>query len=314
MRFFSQVPNFDFMGKRRIAMIASAIAVIVSLVSLAVRGLEFGVDFTGGVIMEVAYADSVDLAKVREALEVGGFGTVRAQHYGSTHDVLIRAMPSENKDEARQAQDMLAALKVQDASVELRRVEFVGPQVGSDLRVQGTLAMVFALIGILIYVAVRFKWKFGVGAIAATIHDVILVIGWFSLLGHEFDLTVLAAVLAIIGYALNDTVVIFDRIRENFRKVRKTSPEEIMNLSINQTLSRSIMTHLVTLIVVFAMFFVGGEVIHNFSIALIVGIVVATYASIYIASALTLWLKVTPADVVEATPEQKDRRQIDALP
>jgi preprotein translocase subunit SecF len=314
MRFFSQVPNFDFMGKRRIAMIVSTIAVIVSIGSLVVRGLEFGVDFTGGVIMEVAYADSVDLAKVREALEAGGFGTVRAQHYGSTRDVLIRAMPSEKKDEARQAQDMLAALKVQDQSVELRRVEFVGPQVGSDLRVQGTLAMVFALIGILIYVAVRFKWKFGVGAIAATVHDVILVIGWFSLFGLEFDLTVLAAILAIIGYALNDTVVIFDRIRENFRKVRKTGPEEIMNLSINQTLSRSIMTHLVTLIVVFAMFFVGGEVIHNFSIALIVGIVVATYASIYIASALTLWLKVTPADVVEATPEQKERRQIDALP
>jgi preprotein translocase subunit SecF len=314
MRFFSQVPNFDFMGKRRIAMIASAIAMIVSIGSLAVRGLEFGVDFTGGVIMEVAYPETVDLAEVREALEAGGFGTVRAQHYGSTHDVLIRAMPSEEKDESRQAQDMLGALKVQDAGVELRRVEFVGPQVGSDLRVQGALAMVFALIGILIYVAVRFKWKFSVGAVAATVHDVILVIGWFSLLGLEFDLTVLAAVLAIIGYALNDTVVIFDRIRENFRKVRKASPEEIMNLSINQTLSRSIMTHLVTLIVVFAMFFVGGEVIHNFSIALIVGIIVATYASIYIASALTLWLKVTPADVIEAAPEQKERREIDALP
>ena len=188
MRFFSQVPNFDFMGKRQIAMIASTIAVIVSLVSLGVRGLEFGVDFTGGVIMEVAYADSVDLANVREALEAGGFGTVRAQHYGSTHNVLIRAMPSEQKDEARQAQDMLAALKVQDPSVELRRVEFVGPQVGSDLRVQGTLAMVFALIGILIYVAVRFKWKFSVGAVAATIHDVIIVVGFFSLLGLEFCL------------------------------------------------------------------------------------------------------------------------------
>jgi preprotein translocase subunit SecF len=313
MRFFSQVPNFDFMGKRNIAMIASAIAVIVSIGSLAVRGLEFGVDFTGGVIMEVAYPGSVDLAEVREALEAGGFGTVRAQHYGSTHDVLIRAMPSEQKDEARQAQDMLTALKVKDSGVELRRVEFVGPQVGSDLRVQGALAMVFALIGILIYVAVRFKWKFSVGAVAATVHDVIIVIGFFSLLGLEFDLTVLAAVLAIIGYALNDTVVIFDRIRENFRKVRKTGAEEIMNLSINQTLSRSIMTHLVTLIVVFAMFFVGGEVIHNFSIALIVGIVVATYASIYIASALTLWLKVTPADVVE-TAETKESRQIDALP
>ena len=177
---------------------------------------------------------------------------------------------------------------------------------------QGVLAMVFALIGILIYVAVRFKWKFSVGAVVATIHDVIIVIGFFSLFGLEFDLTVLAAVLAIIGYALNDTVVIFDRIRENFRKVRKATPEAIMNLSINQTLSRSIMTHLVTLIVVFAMYFVGGEVIHNFSIALIVGIVVATYASIYVASALTLWLKVTPADIVDV--ETKERKEIDALP
>jgi preprotein translocase subunit SecF len=221
-------------------------------------------------------------------------------------------MPSGQQEEARQAEAMLSVLKTHDASVELRRVEFVGPQVGSDLRVQGVLAMVFALIGILIYVAVRFKWKFSVGAVIATIHDVIIVIGFFSLLQLEFDLTVLAATLAIIGYALNDTVVIFDRIRENFRKVRKSTPEAIMNLSINQTLSRSIMTHLVTMIVVVAMFLVGGEVIHNFSIALIVGIIVATYASIYVASATTLWLKVTPADIVDV--ERKERTEIDALP
>jgi preprotein translocase subunit SecF len=227
--------------------------------------------------------------------------------------VLIRAMPSENQNEAKQAQAMLDVLKVKHADVELRRVEFVGPQVGSDLRVQGVLACVFALIGILIYVAVRFKWKFGVGAVAATLHDVIILVGFFSVFQFEFDLTVLAAVLAIIGYALNDTVVIFDRIRENFRKVRKASPEEIMNLSINQTLSRSIMTHLVTLIVVFAMFFVGGEAIHNFALALIVGIVVATYASIYIASALTLWLKVTPADVVETEPTKEAAQKMTEL-
>jgi len=313
MRFFSQVPNFDFMGKRTIAMGASIIAMLVSIVSLAVQGLSFGVDFTGGVIMEVAYAQSADLGEVRRTLEDGGFGGVSATSYGSTRNVLIRAMPSENQNEAKQAQAMLDVLKVKHADVELRRVEFVGPQVGNDLRVQGVLACIFALIGILIYVAIRFKWKFGVGAVAATLHDVIILVGFFSLFKYEFDLTVLAAVLAIIGYALNDTVVIFDRIRENFRKVRKASPEEIMNLSINQTLSRSIMTHLVTLIVVFAMFFVGGEAIHNFALALIVGIVVATYASIYIASALTLWLKVTPADVVEAEPT-KERAQIDAMP
>jgi len=313
MRFFSQVPNFDFMGKRTIAMGASIIAMLVSIVSLAVQGLSFGVDFTGGVIMEVAYAQSADLGEVRRTLEDGGFGGVSATSYGSTRNVLIRAMPSENQNEAKQAQAMLDVLKVKHADVELRRVEFVGPQVGNDLRVQGVLACIFALIGILIYVAIRFKWKFGVGAVAATLHDVIILVGFFSLFKYEFDLTVLAAVLAIIGYALNDTVVIFDRIRENFRKVRKASPEEIMNLSINQTLSRSIMTHLVTLIVVFAMFFVGGVAIHNFALALIVGIVVATYASIYIASALTLWLKVTPADVVEAEPT-KERAQIDAMP
>jgi preprotein translocase subunit SecF len=312
MRFFSQVPKFDFMGKRRIAVAASGIAVLISIVSIAVNGLAFGVDFTGGVIMEVAYDDDADVEQIREALAQAGFGNVRAQHYGTARDVLIRAMPSGDADEARQAENMLEALKVHDPGVELRRVEFVGPQVGNDLRVQGVLAMVFALIGILIYVAVRFKWKFAVGAVVATIHDVILVIGWFSLLQLEVDLTVLAAVLAIIGYALNDTVVIFDRIRENFRKVRKSTPEAIMNLSINQTLSRSIMTHLVTLIVVVAMFLVGGEVIHNFSTALIVGIIVATYASIYVASALTLWLNVTPEDVVDVTP--KERGELDAMP
>jgi preprotein translocase subunit SecF len=312
MRFFSQVPNFDFMGKRRIAMGVSIVAMLVSIGSLFINGLSFGVDFTGGVIMEVAFSESADLGEVRRTLEEGGFGGVSATTYGSTRNVLIRAMPSENQNEAKQAQAMLDVLKVKHADVQLRRVEFVGPQVGSDLRVQGVLACVFALIGILIYVAVRFKWKFGVGAVAATLHDVIILVGFFSLFQFEFDLTVLAAVLAIIGYALNDTVVIFDRIRENFRKVRKASPVEIMNLSINQTLSRSIMTHLVTLIVVFAMFFVGGEAIHNFALALIVGIIVATYASIYIASALTLWLKVTPADVVETEPAKE--RAIDAMP
>ena len=286
MRFFSRVPNFDFMGKRRIAMTASVIAMLVSIVSLAVQGLNFGVDFTGGVIMEVAYADSADLTEVHKTLEEAGFTGIRATYYGSTRNILIRAMPRGEENEAKQAEGMLEALKVAHPDVERRRVEFVGPQVGSDLRTQGVLACVFALIVILGYVALRFKWKFGVGAVAAT--------------------------LAIIGYALNDTVVIFDRIRENFRKVRKSSPEEIMNLSINQTLSRSIMTHFVTLIVVMAMFLVGGEAIHHFALALIVGIVVATYASIYIASALTLWLKVTPADVVEV--EQKERTQIDALP
>lgn len=313
MRFFSQVPNFDFMGKRRIAVGLSAVAVLISIVSLVVKGLAFGVDFTGGVIMEVSYPQEADVEAVRATLANAGFGNVRAQHYGTTRDVLIRAMPSGDADEARQAENMLAALKVQDPGVELRRVEFVGPQVGSDLRVQGVLAMVFALIGILIYVAVRFKWKFAVGAVVATIHDVILVVGWFSLLQLEVDLTVLAAILAIIGYALNDTVVIFDRIRENFRKVRKSTPEAIMNLSINQTLSRSIITHLVTLIVVVAMFLVGGEVIHNFSAALIVGIIVATYASIYVASALTLWLNVTPEDVVDVGP-RGERGELDAMP
>jgi preprotein translocase subunit SecF len=312
MRFFSQVPNFDFMGKRRIAMAASVVAMIVSIVSLAVQGLNFGVDFTGGVIMEVAYTDSADLVEVHKTLEEGGFGGIRATFYGSTRNVLIRAMPRGEENEAKQADAMLAVLKAKHPDVEKRRVEFVGPQVGSDLRTQGVLATIFALVGILIYVAIRFKWKFGVGAVAATLHDVIILVGFFSLFRFEFDLTVLAAVLAIVGYALNDTVVIFDRIRENFRKVRKASAEHIMNLSINQTLSRSIMTHFVTLIVVMAMFLVGGEAIHNFALALIVGIVVATYASIYIASALTLWLKVTPADVVEV--ETKERTQIDALP
>jgi preprotein translocase subunit SecF len=311
MQFFKQTTHVDFMGKRNIAMGLSIVTSLIALASLIVQGLAFGVDFTGGVIVEVGYADNADLDQVTKTLDAAGFGKVRAQNYGSTRDVLIRAMPTADKDEARQGQAMLEALKAQDPSVQLRRVEFVGPQVGSELRVQGMLAVLFAMIGILIYVALRFKWKFSVGAVVATLHDIIIIVGVFSVFQLEFDLTVLAAVLAIAGYSLNDTVVVFDRIRENFRRVRKSTPVAIVNTSVNETLSRTIMTSFVTLIVVLAMFLVGGEVIHNFSLALIIGIGVGTYSSIYIASALALLLKVTPADVIET---EIKRTEMDALP
>ena len=290
MEFFSKKTNFDFMGKRRLAIILSSVLILASIASLVVRGLNFGIDFTGGTLIEVGYPEAADLGGLREVLGDAGYGDVQMQHFGTSRDVLIRVAPRADRASAQISEEILAALKRADAAVEMRRVEFVGPQVGEELTEQGGLAMLYALIGILIYVSLRFEYRFSLGAVAALVHDVLITLGIFSLLQIEFDLTVLAALLAVIGYSLNDTIVVFDRVRENFRKIRKGGSEQVMNISVNETLSRTVMTGVTTLLVLTALFFLGGEVIHAFALALIIGIFVGTYSSIFIGAPLLSYM------------------------
>jgi preprotein translocase subunit SecF len=304
--------NVDFMRWRRQAIILSTAVNLIALLSFVVQGLDFGLDFTGGTVVEVGYQEPADLGKVRAALTRGGFDAGAVQYFGTSRDVMIRLPPVENQTSAELSQSVFRALS-QEASgkIELRRVEFVGPQVGRELAEDGGLAVLYALIGILVYVWLRFEWRFSVGAIIATVHDTIVTVAVFSLFRIEFDLTVLAAVLAVIGYSLNDTIVIFDRIRENFRKVRKGSVLDIVNRSINETMSRTIITSGTTLMVVAALFLFGGPVIHGFALALIVGIVTGTYSSIYVATAAAVMLGVTRADLA---PVKKEGEGLGSLP
>lgn len=304
MRILKENLAIDFMSKRKLAAILSAIMLVVSVASLATKGLKFGIDFTGGTLIEVGYPEAVDLNTVRQALASGNFGQTQATHFGTSRDVLIRIAPEEGKESAQLSEDVLTVLRIVEPAVEMRRVEFVGPQVGKDLTEQGGLAMIYALFGILIYIIVRFQWRFAPGAVAALVHDVLIVTGVFSLLQLDFDLTVLAALLAVIGYSLNDTIVVYDRIRENFRKMRKGTPVEIINASLNQTLARTLMTSITTLLVLFALFFLGGEVIHAFSLALILGVLVGTYSSLYIASPAALVLGVSKQDLMPVKKEE----------
>ena len=300
------------MGKRKLAMVFSITLIVISLASLATRGLVFGIDFTGGTLIEVGYAQDADLEAIRNQLAQNDFAEAQVQQFGTPRDILIRLAPREGVKSSELSDKVFSILSKQSSGqVELRRVEFVGPQVGDELTEDGALAVLVALIAILMYVAVRFEWRFALGSVIALVHDVTITLGFFSLFKMEFDLTVLAAVLAVIGYSLNDTIVVFDRIRENFRKIRKGDSEEIINASLNQTLARTIVTSLTTLIVLIALFVLGGEIIHNFSLALILGIVVGTYSSIYVASSAVLMLGVSKADLM---PVQKEGQQADELP
>jgi preprotein translocase subunit SecF len=306
MRLFKGKLAIDFMGKRRYAMILSVVLLTVSVVALVGKGLNFGIDFTGGTLIEMGYPEAVELDGIRGALADGGFGSPQVQHFGSSHDVLVRIAPQAGKDSVELSENALNVLRQQNAAMEMRRVEFVGPQVGEELTEQGALAMIYALIGILIYIMVRFQWRFAPGAVVALVHDVLIIIGFFAFFQFDFDLTVLAALLAVIGYSLNDTIVVFDRIRENFRRMRKGSSVEVINTSINQTFSRTMMTSITTLLVLISLFVFGGEVIHTFSLALILGVLVGTYSSIYVASTVTLALGVTKADLMPAQVEEKE--------
>jgi preprotein translocase subunit SecF len=313
MRLIKDKPNIDFLSRRRrnIAVGVSLLAIIVSFTSLAVRGLDFGIDFTGGVLLEAGYPAAADLDKIRTSLGDAGFEEVRVQRFGPETDVQVRLPPQPGMEPNQIRESLSEILSADQPQVELRRVEFVSAQVGGELTEQGGLAMIFALMMIFMYVMFRFQWKFAMGAVAALTHDVIVTVGFFSVFGVAFDLSVVAAVLAVIGYSLNDTVVAFDRIRENFAKLRGVSPEQAMNTSINEMLARTIITGVTTLIVLTALLLLGGESVAPFSIALIVGIVVGTYSSIYTASATALMLHVTPQDLM---PPEVDPDLIDDMP
>ncbi|MEJ2061161.1 MAG: protein translocase subunit SecF [Gammaproteobacteria bacterium] len=305
--------HIDFMGKRYLWMSISVTLVLLSIVALAVRGLNFGIDFTGGTVIEIGYSKPAALDPIRKALDDAGFKDAKATHFGTAQDVLIRVAPQRDEERSKIGDRVFQTLQKQakDETLTLRRVEFVGPSVGKELREDGGLALIYTIIAILIYVALRFEYRFAVGAVVALVHDVTITLGVFAVTHLEFDLTVLAALLALIGYSLNDTIVVFDRVRENFRRRRKGTPLEITNEAINQTLSRTIITSLTVVLVLVSMFFLGGSVIHDFALALLVGVVVGTYSSIYIASALALVMGVSKKDLM---PVKKEGADLDGRP
>ena len=313
MRIIKSKTSFDFLSltRRRIAIAISVLLVSASLVSLATRGLNFGIDFTGGVLLEVGYPQDADLENIRRLLRDAGFDDVNVQTFGAATDVMLRLPPQAGANPNEIRDRLRNTLAADEPDVDLRRVEFVGPQVGEELTEQGGLAMIFALLMIFAYVMFRFQWKFAAGAVSALAHDVIVTVGFFSIFYLPFDLSVVAAVLAVIGYSLNDTVVAFDRIRENFVKLRGSSSEEAMNTSINEMLARTIITGVTTLLVLVALLMLGGESVGPFSIALIVGIVIGTYSSIYTASAIALFLDVSAEDLL---PPAEDPDLVDDLP
>ena len=323
MEFLKKDLNVDFLGRRKIMAIISAAVIVVSVGSIVVQGLNFGLDFTGGTLVELRYQEQVNVDEVRTQLGAAGIDDATVQYFGTTRDVMVR-LPSHARSSstAEQSSTIIDVLRqpygevlveslegelqscqksnasVDDCFVQMRRVEFVGPKVGKELTDQGGLAMLYALIGILIYVAWRFEWRFAVASVVALVHDVLITIGMFSIFQLDFSLAVLAAVLAVIGYSLNDTIVVFDRTRENFRKSRRGTAVEIMNRSINQTLRRTILTSLTTLLVVMTLLLFGGEIIRGFAFALLIGVLVGTYSSIFVASPAVLALRITREDMV----------------
>jgi preprotein translocase subunit SecF len=311
MEFFKKKTSFRFMPLRKRWYVISAVLVLASVLLLAVRGLNLGIDFTGGVVMELSFPADADLDQVRDALGKAGHGEAIVQAFGSPRDVLVRLLPAEGGNVNAVSEEVLAALKSYEPAVELRRTEVVGAQVGSELAEQGALAALFAFLLILIYVGLRFQWKLGVGSIVAALHDPILVLGFFAATQLTFDLAALAAILAVVGYSLNDTVVVFDRIRERFMETRKATPEQIIDLAINDTLSRTLMTSVTTMIAVVALLLLGGDALKGFSVALAIGVIVGTYSSIFVASSVSLDLKLTARDLL---PAQREKGAVDEMP
>ncbi len=312
MKFLNHKTQIDFMSRRQVALIFSAILILAAITSLAVRGLNFGLDFTGGTLIEVGYPVAPEIGAVRQNLADGGFDAV-VQTFGAATDIVVRIPPSEESESSAELSTrVLAALgEGVEGEIEMRRVEFVGPQVGDELTNQGILAVIYAMVGVFLYVMFRFQWRFSVGAVAALMHDIIISMGILSFVQIEFDLTVVAALLAVVGYSLNDTIVLFDRIRENFPRYRKRTPVEVVNTSINETLSRTIMTSLTTLLVLSSLFYFGGEIIHGFAFTLITGVMVGTYSSIYVASTALLSLGVSKYDLMEV---EKEGAELNARP
>ena len=293
--------NIPFMKYRKIAAYASLALFVISIVSLSFRGLSLGLDFSGGTLVEVTYEDSVNLEEVRGMLTNNGFDDYQVVNFGSDRDVLIKI--ADQPANSQLGDEVFALVQANDPDTELKRVEFVGPQIGSELRDQGGLGMLVALAMILLYVAFRFQYKFALGAVTALAHDVIIILGLFSLFAWDFDLTVMAALLAVIGYSLNDTIVVSDRIRENFRSQRGIESIEVVDLSINQMLARTLITSLTTLLVLLALYFLGGELIRGFALALIIGVIIGTYSSIYVVANMLIMFAINQEDMAIPEPE-----------
>lgn len=309
MELFNPNSNIDFLGWRKVSIIISIVLMIVSLGVIATRGLNYALDFTGGVLVEARYTQSVEIDQVRSALETAGFHNAQVQSLGGTRDVSIRLQPDADQKSAnsdRVANNVLLALKAKRADVTLKRHDFVGASVGAELKSNGVVAAVFVMLGIMIYIGIRFEKRFAVAAIASEIHDTILTVGFFALTHMEFDLTVLASVLAVIGYSINDKVVVFDRVRELFRMTRKAEPYAILNKAINQTLSRTIMTSLTTALAMFALYFFGGPAVHGFALTMLIGIVIGTLSSIFFANPILYWLGVSKADLMPVSRENPE--------
>lgn len=314
MRIFAKVPNINFMAQRKTGLLVSSVLSLVSILLLVFHGLNLGIDFTGGVIVQVSYPQTVQLDTVRDALKAGGYDNSIVQSFGTSSDVLIRLPAAKDSNTAETSSKIMSALGAQQgcktedhaSKVCVNKIDFVGPQVGEELTVQGGLAMLVAFGLIMLYIAFRFEWKFSVGAIAALMHDALMVLGFLSATRVEFDLTTLAAILALIGYSNNETIVIFDRVRENLINLRKTQILDVVNLSVNQTLLRSVITHLTTLLVSFALLLVGGASVHSFSIAMIVGVIVATYSSIYISTGIAVALGISREDLLPPKDDEME--------
>jgi len=298
--------EYNFLSIRYVAMALSILLMLISLGSLMTKGLNKGIDFTGGFLIEVSYQQAPTISQVRSDLAGGGFPEAIVQNFGGSKDLMIRILPREGIDNKAVGKQIIEILNNSSNKAELRGSEFIDPQVGEELTDQGGLAMIFALIMIMIYIIIRFQWKFSIGAVAALIHDVLITIGVFSFFQVSFDLAVLAAILAVIGYSLNDTIVIFDRIRENFRLLRKTETLTILNKSINQTISRTVITSGTTLLVLSALYFIGGKSLEGFSLALIIGVIIGTYSSIYVATTSVFLLDVSTSDLLQVKKEQID--------
>jgi preprotein translocase subunit SecF len=320
MQWLTRTPNFDFVRYRRVAMLASGVVTVLAIVAMIYPGMNYGLDFTGGIIVDAEYEQPADLEGIRQDLADAGFESAQVQNFGSSSAVLIRLPPTEDAGDAGAETDapadttdvqerILSVLRAQDPNVTIRGTANVGSQVGEDLFVNAGLALFFALLLVFVYVMLRFRWKLAIGAIVATVHDVLVTAGIYALSGWQFDLTVLGALLAVLGYSINDTIVVYDRIRDNFRLMRRGSPEMIVNASVNQTLARTLVTGVTSLLVLFAMMVLGGDTLFGFAVTLVIGIVVGTYSSIYIASSMALALKIEQADFVE-----QKQVKVDELP
>jgi preprotein translocase subunit SecF len=304
MEIFHIKKDIPFMSYGRLTTSISLVTFILAVYFLATKGLALGVDFTGGTVMEVNYPQTADIGKIRSAIDGIGLKDATVQNFGTSHDVLIRLPVKQGVTSAKLSEEVLQVLKSDDSQVEMRRVEFVGPQVGEELYENGALAILIVSLGIVLYLWMRFEWKFGVAAIIANLHDVVIILGFFAFFQWEFNLTVLAAVLAVLGYSVNESVVVFDRVRENFRKMRKASVTQVIDNAITTTMSRTVITHAMTQTMVCSMLFFGGEVLHNFALALTIGILFGIYSSVLVASPIVMWLGVSREDLVKVEKKE----------